>query len=540
MQPYPYPPALPRPPYRPGPNTALSLPHLSSPAADPLPPSPERPDGPDLVNKLPSELLKHILRLVNAQDAVFNRRILGSNVARKHESPTTGKWSPWHGRGVAALSLTNRRMRALALPSLFETVVPAQLAASCFQYELMGTPLATHIRHIDLCPSRDSQIHAAARSLRFVPCLRQLSLHSDAKPFFISLRSRGFGLDDDDQDELENWEPHYSSGQHEGPARGSRSDEPIEERRATAHAFKIFMKTRLEHVRLTRFAETELEAFLHSFTAHGVVKTLEIEGLCVLGSKNYGIKSYLHASKLEALHLRTSVPIHDYGGPGGIDLGVDLSAWADVRMSHLRHLELSLSPRTLNDNVGVLGTLAPNLIRLELSLDDGPPYGPVSEIPPVNLLSLSRLHLSISPSFLPLLEAFQTCPFLSAIVSFTELQGLPSHVVSPSLCLPSTLTDFHLQFPVEAPLEDVESLVAAFAQRNVGLFVQSLRAYNANFESFSQPPYTVEERGDLVLMTLGWATQRVEWLKRTGDSSGLRELSDALRYVREREMMERH
>ncbi|BGP32881.1 hypothetical protein JCM10296v2_004666 [Rhodotorula toruloides] len=121
---------------------------FSSPAS--LPDMPAPPPSPSHFDRLPTELLKHTVLMVAAQDKRFRK----DGIARSASLPTSrsvryhgecddeneevradpGTVSWWYGRGVNALSIQNKRLRELCLPLLCSVVKPSYFSKPIFRF----------------------------------------------------------------------------------------------------------------------------------------------------------------------------------------------------------------------------------------------------------------------------------------------------------------------------------------------------------------------------------------------------------------------
>jgi hypothetical protein len=89
-------------------------------------PSPD-PASVRYFEKLPVELLKHIVGMIKRQDDAFKASKIGQ-VERSKDAATTdeewdicaGIWSSCYGRGTAMLALIDKRTRQVAFPLLCE------------------------------------------------------------------------------------------------------------------------------------------------------------------------------------------------------------------------------------------------------------------------------------------------------------------------------------------------------------------------------------------------------------------------------------
>ncbi|GAA5974927.1 hypothetical protein JCM11641_006766 [Rhodosporidiobolus odoratus] len=153
---------------------------------------------PSVWDRLPSELVKHIIQLVREPDEAFQPRVISrappSPVDSDDETDSEqyeadicqGRFSSRYGRGVLALSAVSKAWRAAALPLLFETVTGSQLGKFHFRSSIAGYPRAALIKHISLCGPSESDVINAALALQHLSNLCRLTVESGTLPKILA------------------------------------------------------------------------------------------------------------------------------------------------------------------------------------------------------------------------------------------------------------------------------------------------------------------------------------------------------------------
>ncbi|KAL7342669.1 cell wall surface anchor family protein [Rhodotorula toruloides] len=150
---------------------------------------PAPPPSPSHFDRLPTELLKHIVVLVHQQDKVFGKGGVRRSSTRpdpedvlytgEARAPEPGAFSWWYGRGVHALSLLNKRLRELCLPVLLPTAKPAHFVSAFFIFGRVPQAILDGIQRIDLRTSNESDFVATAAALSKLKNVDTLELFVD-------------------------------------------------------------------------------------------------------------------------------------------------------------------------------------------------------------------------------------------------------------------------------------------------------------------------------------------------------------------------
>ncbi|GAA5823221.1 hypothetical protein JCM11251_007528 [Rhodosporidiobolus azoricus] len=172
------------------------------------------PSAPSAFDKLPLELIKHIVEVVHVQDVSFKDLGIGRADYRHHKrpelapnadrearrlyednlitwerlsqesrtNPLSGRWSCWLGRGTAALSLVNKQLRSLTREYVFETATVRQLAE--FSLLEKGTEIRRLVKHLFLRKGDSAQYSSVARLHPQFPITR-LTICRQSLPFMF-------------------------------------------------------------------------------------------------------------------------------------------------------------------------------------------------------------------------------------------------------------------------------------------------------------------------------------------------------------------
>ncbi|GAA5867800.1 hypothetical protein JCM8547_005242 [Rhodosporidiobolus lusitaniae] len=107
------------------------------------------------------------------------------------------------GRGIEALSRTNKNLRALCLPYLCQTVKAKHFEGFFFLYNVVKSPLASCIICLNLTKADEDQVLATSSVLRLLPKLDtivQSYYHFATKLLLDKMDSLSVELDSDDDD----------------------------------------------------------------------------------------------------------------------------------------------------------------------------------------------------------------------------------------------------------------------------------------------------------------------------------------------------
>lgn len=232
----------------------------------------------------------------------------------------------------------------------------------------------------------------------------------------------------------------------------------------------------------------------------------------------------------------------------------EIGPWAPRLMSSVRTIELR-SHLPLGDAISYAARLAPEAETLVIHsyqpfvmMPNSPLPPPPDTLPKVRHLTLSGLPvLPIPLASLPMLSlrtfefkvgdwqprsARLTFPFVWPFL----LQANASIVVLRHVAITNCSASAAAHFATVRP---------ALAAHNIGLSVQTRRDEVDHFawpgtrweEKPDVRPLCVEQ-ADAVQATLAWAVERARWLVELGDGTGMQELAEAMKVLRDRQKLD--
>ncbi|GAA5856462.1 hypothetical protein JCM9279_003537 [Rhodotorula babjevae] len=470
------------------------------------------------LSNLPDELAKFVAEMVQQDDERwyklgFVRGVDSSSQQSSHSASegsedgedgvnvVCGRWSTWYGRGLFALSLVNKQVRAVVAPLFYENVHWRQLDTAHFRLHVLGEPLGQLVRHVDL------QIHQTVVSCVALACALQ------KLPHISSLSINGGPSDFCDPHSRTDYAPLLTSRFEQ--TLGSIT--ALEVRQSGAAK----LGTILKHVDGRR------------------LERLELHLSWVPGTGREAIMA-----KFEHLvGLRTLV-IHGFGG---YTSRTSLPSLRNVKIRGLTSFKNCLK---------FVLAVAPNVETLVI--ESNRRYRAASKRPhkPVGVFQhLRRLSLSGSSRF-PQRFLAQDHPRLESMVCDLSSMGPGTIDVKPppSSTLPSNLRRLVLRVDPLAVVPSLPDLASACTASAVDFSLERRTSATMRAEPFepmsapapfdgagSAPPLVPSTRpgqGAAVRDTLEWATRRAAWLEALDDGPGLQELAEATIRLRERQRIE--
>ncbi|BGP49105.1 hypothetical protein JCM10450v2_004984 [Rhodotorula kratochvilovae] len=482
---------------------------------------------------LPSELLKQIVNEVHKQDKACvdlnqgpspfssdpeSMRAFQPRGLRKEDGADC-VWSYWYGRGIIALSYVDKRLRAVALPQLVETVMTKQLAQSFATRYLPSSPLAPLIRRVALDP------HPGIADA--VPVLQHLP----------QLRGLGFGAN-----------LHYKLFE---PAGEPRRDED-----------SVFIRHVLALV-APRLTELEIGANM-SQTVADCINLVAGAPLRKLKVMSLGTPFDEEAEEFKAAlaRLDSLEELEVFDGNGYVTMSEAVvpqlhPAWHDFTLPSVTTLRLVTESPLYRSFLPFVQTAFPSIQRLYLQFCDAEEYSYEELHPPVHLPHLRYLSLA-QPNILcgglvqHVVGTVRSSPIkhITILADTDELSGDLIRLLPENDSLPSTLrtvTVTRMQGPPAVPLAERE--MAAQFERECGarlvVVPRPCEVYNLDWQDKRRrdwPEYKAFSDVEFAECSLdgivAWAARRIEGLARLGDRVGLEEMLEALKPVRERRWIE--
>ncbi|GAA5918166.1 hypothetical protein JCM6882_002313 [Rhodosporidiobolus microsporus] len=473
---------------------------------------------PDLFGKLPLELLKHIVALVKVQDEAFRRSTIHAASSPCYDeleedwdafdqvSPREGEWSVWYGAGVQALSLCDKQFRDLTSPYLFRTATPAKLRDPLFTLGFLDEYLE-HVVHLDMgtALSQDDLL-ACAAALPRLPNLCEFTfsalMDADTDPLnFYRLFMHGEEQFDFD------WQAVTD------PEVRAQAQKSINEDKLLRRAFLKFFG-RVTRVCVRDALPSSVGVLLENMASPLSLRELEIHG-------KFFSEDGECLPMLQRFSLDHLVIDHPY------QPAVLVPPRPTVTLPTLTSLSIRLSPGP-EETLRFVERAAPNLRRLVVFnvSNDGLP---APDSAALRLPYLTDLTLSGIIGRGPLLRLFRHSPIRHLGVQHT-LGGITRilHIPFDNLLPLSSLDPFsslrrvRLHLPCLHPLSDVDEF-------------EEERTPTASPSTWYGPRTPTSKA---VVDTLQWALRRVAVLRQRGDREGMEELADALRWLRQRQVIE--
>ncbi|BGP49018.1 hypothetical protein JCM10450v2_004897 [Rhodotorula kratochvilovae] len=452
------------------------------------------------LSSLPEELLKHIVELVDDQDrkiSKLNITFEGTGGQYSHES----RWPVQYKHGLHALALTSRRMRALALPFLFATVTPKQLAQPFFRLGRLPTVAVDAIVCLDMQTCTESALLDVAVALPSLTNLREIKVNTATARLLTSTNNSRHGV--------------------------------LRDNRLIIKAAFGSTASRVEALVVERLTgTTPLATILECFTTPDALRELRLSSP-TLTMETTGLA--------DVLPLYSCIQRLDLGDLSDIfyeDL-IDEPPWMELNLHALRHI----APSTANsDVIAFIHSVAPNITSVELRLSESMKSrydygGAIVALPALRHLSLNGPPASIH--IISLLDAPQlTSLDLEARIAPDE--AFDGAAFLRHDILPSSLRSLRISRRLGSHFTNLALLRDWCTEHGTHLVLDNVTPFT-QFDARSSASVSVAPREGQKLAlqrTLAWATARVELLWRWGDGKGMDELTCALRRMREREVIE--
>ncbi|BGP00285.1 Proteophosphoglycan ppg4 [Rhodotorula toruloides ATCC 204091] len=491
---------------------------------------------PSHFDRLPTELLKHIVVLVHQQDQNFRKsgiggaRVTNPSKQRKRvydsdyedlEPPrpvlTNGKFSAWHGRGLYAVSLLNKRLRELCLPFLCPVATAKQFASIFYRFGLIPQTILDGVQRIDLHTASLSQIVAAALALPQLPLVDTLEV-----PVL-----RYFTAD----------APHIAEHSPTLSDTACLATKAFRDRASRISALIIH-----NEVIIARLAE-----YISTFADLNTVRSLEFRN----SDSTLFDDSDLDFSRSSSvrLHCLTMLPSLAHLDISGVvaddweDLLNDTSRWPDD--AQFQALQCFRTEAWSSWIFSFVEKCMPCLVKLEVIF----PADPVNVEPFVALPSSPTLHhleaLSITgPPCAFAILAQLTLPRVRNIhltfISFDSAATLDCTTIVPPDTLFARRVALRIATPPTIRLENVEVFAKWCERHDIDLsWTPGSRLAVLNQPlTISADDAGMSNTADAVLDTLAWACDHGKRLRDLGDTAGLRELAELVKPLCERRMIE--
>ncbi|BGP32898.1 hypothetical protein JCM10296v2_004683 [Rhodotorula toruloides] len=477
------------------------------------------PPSPSHFDRLPTELLKHIVVLVYEQDKVFGQGGVRRSSTRpklvlyededvwytgKARAPEPGAFSWWYGRGVHALSLLNKRLRELCLPSLLPTAKPAHFVSAFFTFGCVPQAILDGIQRIDLRTSNESDFVVTAAALSKLKNVETLDLFVDDRlPLHPQYQYRE-GVSD--------------AGE---PARALAKE-------AFDRASSQISSLVLHEPGYRAFENTIIPLFART------------DSLRRLEFRDFGRALFMTARDVPAASLRKIA--RDYTSLTHLDLsGADSIYCSDlIRNAPWTDAEQFSSLRTFKAHATTFSTAMPKLEVLKIEFTES--YSSLDQLGGSwTLPSLKRLQI-IGPSKMTAVLAQLHLPALGllkvALVRAENQEIDCSRLFTADTLLPQ---HFVMHFAVDTSLriKNAEA-VDAWCERHGIRLVRFSSNIFYQYSGAAPPQYddeALEEVGDAIDAALRYAVVRKESLLKLEDAAGLQELAELVKPLREREFI---
>ncbi|GAA5893694.1 hypothetical protein JCM6882_007880 [Rhodosporidiobolus microsporus] len=493
--------------------------------------------SPSILDKLPVELLKRIVELVREQDERTKTLPVRcanppSLVAREEDDSSDdeedqrvsiedGHFPSAYGMGVSALSLTNKKLRHLALPHLFHTLKTGQVEKRFFRYFVLTSSLAHHIKTLNLDHANEGEVIAAAQAVPLLPNLRTVRIGYGA---FVSVVFP-------DENSQTDWR------QEKDVSKRKKKRERAELRDIARSLFSTHF-SKFTHLDLHRAPiPTALRCLeLAGHDVHHV--SLSNEAFYLKSDTGDRLRTVLHQLSPASLALEENVTYHPNHQPTLPDFLADLS------LPNLTSLSLPLSTPSAAPLLSIEPLASNTLTHLTLDVPGHPC------LPPAPFqLSLPRLqHLSFQilsySSHTRLLSALSQSPLLSLSFQYEGLDEPDCADLLPlSTRLPPTLRSLSFDVDLARPPTDYSAYSSARAGQgiicslNATPRVDTLTCHDSDEEDEDDDALAASEKKEVVDETLNWARRQADTLCLTGDKVGLQHLGEALIRVKELKML---
>ncbi|BGP40978.1 hypothetical protein JCM10450v2_004983 [Rhodotorula kratochvilovae] len=486
---------------------------------------------------LPLELVKQIVAEVNEQDKAY----LGVKRARHGEPSAYGPrrcavdkedehpepidagvdvvWSYWYGRGISALSFVNKQLRAVALPSLVETVTMTQLTKPVAAYLLAPSHFGPLVRHVDLRQSASSSAFFAA-----IPILHSVS---NLETLSIARRTIDRLLYDNNDD--------------------GRLQLEVGVFAAIAH--------RVQSLTLQDVMNAHNALVIPLVCRRETLRHLVINAYFLpFAEPDSELRDELSRLKLEKLDIADHGFSNDPDDPPD---EVDPAWFAAFSIPTLTTFRLAVSCALPANLLEFLASAFPNLEHLKLTFSNDGELCVDGRVPPAafpHLRSVTLHNRDPDPQARALstyIRALAASPSLERNTVATRAVDPVAQLDNALRPLPSfapALRAFVLDFTVRAvPPSADERLEAEDVAQRIGLPVVVVDRAVRVPELLLEFEDKLEHRpgGDVVFPaqaeideTLAWASQRAGALARARDGAALRELAEAVKPLAQRRFLE--
>ncbi|GAA6052103.1 hypothetical protein NBRC10513_002668 [Rhodotorula toruloides] len=536
---------------------------------------------PASLDTLPAELLKAVVILVARQD----ERLVGT----KDMQPPRTRW-PFE-KGLVALSLTCKRLRAATLPFLCKKIVPRQLLQPVFQFGRIPQAMLDGIEELDCRDVTLETFAAAGKGLSALPNLTSLKIdygklckiaaglysdyrfppdrrfapspppvHSTTPPSFSPMYpqfSPASPRYSPTSPQYSPSSPHhlppcfsprtplYSSEWAPRPPYQPRYPSPLPTNAALGQptrpaidrlefelAIDAFRpnRRRIRSLTLTDVDSGEFANWLNVFARRDILQHLTIGP-----SPNFLQLDQLRMLSCLSSYTIASLDLSDISlrSQGALDMD-DLAA-----LPTLQELEINVrAPNWLR----LVERLAPNVVKLNLICTEMPLDARHAAL---RFPQLRELRFTGPASSLTLLAAFSGCKIATLVwiqqrASYWEMLQRTDFVEHlgdfPSLRIVSFGELNNL------PPGEIESVKTACAHHGIEFAFETLDAGSRAPPSRMSTLNGLSSASDIAASLDGlveWTSDRIDWLKRCGDVKGLREMVDLMSGVDAREMLER-
>ncbi|GAA6003930.1 hypothetical protein JCM10207_006472 [Rhodosporidiobolus poonsookiae] len=485
---------------------------------DPLSPAPSS----SLFDKLPLELLKLIVSFVNDQDKRFNESEIQTSTQPDRydycdeEEPARGIFSSRYRHGIKSLSLCNKLFRSLCLPWLVETVTPRKISGAFAQVFVLGAPLSHYIRHLDISESYAFDLLAACAALPRLPRLDRITIAARTMPSFMR----------------DGWTPPDMA----------RDDRSTDSQSVFANlALRRFLP-RLKDVTLQVDSVDSVEELCGAlrYLDQAALRKLRIDS----DTEFFRYDSAPTLPLLQHFPLESLVLRHKPSRINDTLPAVISDGWEALRMPTVTSLSITLT----NDPDAAfrfIQSAFPNLVTFEVHHSGLVPH----EIDPLdNLPSLKQFIYHGDTITSDILSYFTNTPLITATYCHHDAPEFTFKYAdfhALDYPLPPSLRLVRIEYTTLNQVPDADVLADQLSA--LGIALTTSWTPTRNLELFEHYGGAGEELGEAfdnnqqaaaVEDTLAWAQRRFEWLKRTGDESGLDEMAAMLRGVRERQVVE--
>ncbi|GAA6029173.1 hypothetical protein JCM8097_001636 [Rhodosporidiobolus ruineniae] len=497
------------------------------------------------LDRLPVELLEHIAAFVHADDQ--HPVLVGLNRAepaaqhdligvfhQKHDhNIPEGCWPYWQGRGILALSEVSKKWRELTVGYIFESVTPHQLSRPFFRFVVEPSEVIREaiVEVAFLRSYTPTVLFATAAAFRSLPNLRRFRFPDRFSLPFLALGEK----------------VPYDFSRNGGPD-GLSHPEWATASNGAIEAYQTAVKRSVRELHITGVTFEQLEQLVEHWppSAHLDSLYLAIQG-SILGEACPGLRRWL--ATVRTLDMHDDERSHDIS-----------DSWFTLDASNLHSLTVTLNGST--STLPWISRVAPRLQRLRLECESRD-----LNLSDTLALSFPQLrHLSLTTQLSPavtyyFLAIFAASPLVSLDLhqEYADLSTKDGYYLAPTFFGTFFSADFVpppslrlLRFSCSSilPPPDLEPFRTFLAAHNVRLeFTHT--ALDGFFDlhrrtSIAWPAAQVQDgvysgvpstamQG--VRELLGWAGEQAEWAEKTGDEVAFGMLADALKRVKELQVL---